>query len=64
MVVLIGGERALKVDAHTHLLPKNGWSEDHDIPLRLIKYDKPTDRGFSARLEYKETGKLFRELKL
>ena len=36
MVVLIGGQRALKVDAHTHLLPSS-WSEDHDIPLRLIR---------------------------
>ena len=63
MVVLVAGERTLKVDAHTHLLPKNGWPEDHDIPLRLVHYDVPTERGFAARLEFKDDGRLFRELK-
>lgn len=52
----------LKVDAHTHILP-DGWPEDFEIPLRLIKYDNVTEKGFAARLEYKENGKLFRELK-
>lgn len=62
MVVLLAGERVLKVDAHTHILP-DGWPDDFEIPLRLIKYDQVSEKGFAARLEYKESGKLFRELK-
>jgi aminocarboxymuconate-semialdehyde decarboxylase len=62
MVVLVGGQRLLKVDAHTHLLPQS-WSEEFDIPLRLVRYDVPSERGFAARLEYKSDGRLFRELK-
>ncbi len=62
MVVLIGGQRTLKVDAHTHLLPQS-WPETFDIPLRLIRYEKPTEKGFVARMEYKADGRLFRELK-
>jgi aminocarboxymuconate-semialdehyde decarboxylase len=62
MVVILDGERVLKVDSHTHILP-NGWPDEFDIPLRLVKYDEVTAKGFAARLEYKATGKLFRELK-
>lgn len=62
MVVIIGDDRFLKVDAHTHILPAH-LPEHFDIPLRLVQYDKLSDRGFGARLEYKESGKLFRELK-
>lgn len=63
MVVLIDGKRVLKVDAHTHILPSGWASEEHDIPLRLVRYDVPNERGFAAKLEYKDSGKLFRELK-
>ena len=63
MVVIVNGKRVLKVDSHTHILP-SGWDDtEHDIPLRLIKYDKPNEKGFAAKLEYKEDGRLFRELK-
>ena len=62
MVVLIAGERVLKVDSHTHILPSS-IPDKFDIPLRLIKYEKKTTKGFAARLEFKKTGKLFRELK-
>jgi aminocarboxymuconate-semialdehyde decarboxylase len=62
MVVIIGGDSFLKVDAHTHILPAH-FPDHFDIPLRLVPYDKLTDRGFGARLEYKENGQLFRELK-
>ena len=62
MVVSVGGRRCLKVDAHTHILPSK-WSEEHEIPLRLVKYETPNEKGFAARLEYKDDGRLFRELK-
>lgn len=63
MVVILAGERCLKVDSHTHILP-DGWEESFErVPLRLVKYEHVNDKGFAARLEYKSNGKLFRELK-
>lgn len=68
MVVIAGnGERMLKIDAHTHILPSRIPDEFAEVPLRLIHYEGPRFTGssgpFMAKLEYKETGKLFRELK-
>jgi aminocarboxymuconate-semialdehyde decarboxylase len=67
MPVLVNGQCFLKVDAHAHILPRE-WPECFDeIPLRLIHYDSPRMTGtsgpFSARLEWKKDGSLFRELK-
>ena len=62
MVVLLAGERVLKVDSHTHILPSE-IPERFPQPLKLIQYEKATEKGFKARLEFKEIEKLFRELK-
>ena len=63
MVVLLTGARVLKVDSHTHILPKEIPAESYpSFPLKLVQYETPTEKGFAAKLEFK-TGKLFRELK-
>jgi aminocarboxymuconate-semialdehyde decarboxylase len=64
MPVVLDGKKVVKVDAHAHILPKE-WSEEEFgfVPLKCTHYDKPSEAGFVARLEYRETGKLFREIK-
>jgi aminocarboxymuconate-semialdehyde decarboxylase len=67
MVVVVEGQTVLKVDAHTHILPADIPEEFSEVPLRLIHYEQESYTGtsgpFIARLEYKDDGRLFRELK-
>ena len=58
MVVIIDGQKALKVDAHSHILPRT-WPAKPGVRLRCVHVE---DGPFSARLEW-EDGSLFRKLK-
>ena len=58
MVVLIDGLRHLKVDAHSHILPRT-WPATPGVKLRCVH---EADGPFSARLEW-DDGSLFRKLK-
>lgn len=58
MVVIINGHQTLKVDVHTHILPRS-WPETPGFPLRCVHEE---DGEFTARMEYPD-GRLFRKLK-
>ena len=65
MVVIVEGKRILKVDSHSHILPRD-WEPSNmgdKIPLRLVHYDRPTEKGFVGRMEFTSDGRLFREIK-